>query len=168
MIMAKNIERSADLARSIRHEYPVAINSRLELRSSYRLDPGKQISALFRLQPAALFLIKKHNRPSRKTLPSSPGNRRSSIGAPKCRRILAFELGIKAPIKQDHEPKTIPLQDFPLARPRIPGFTRRIVEPISAVEKSTVQLRQELVSGVVIPVKTWGLCQAKVCQAETQ
>jgi hypothetical protein len=35
-----------------------------------------------------------------------------------------------------------------------------------------VQLRKKLVSGVVVPVKAWGMCarlrQAKVCQAETQ
>ena len=102
----------------------------------------------------------------------SSGNRRSGVGASKRRRILASKLGIQAPIEQDHEAKTVSLQDFPLARPRIPVFPRRIVQPISGVEKSTVQLRQELVSGVVVPVKAWGVCdrlrQAKVCQAEAQ
>jgi hypothetical protein len=31
-----------------------------------------------------------------------------------------------------------------------------------------MQLRKELVSRVVVPIKAWGLRQAKVCQAEAQ
>jgi hypothetical protein len=98
----------------------------------------------------------------------SPGNRRSGVGASKRRRILASKLGIQAPIEQDHEAKTVSLQDFPLARPRIPVFPRRTVQPISAIGESTMQLRKELVSRVVVPIKAWGLRQAKVCQAEAQ
>jgi hypothetical protein len=92
----------------------------------------------------------------------------SRIGTAKGRRILAFELCVQAPIKQDHEAKTGPLQDFPLARPRIPIFPRRMIQPISSIGKTTMQLRKELISGVVVPVKSRGLRQTKVCQTETQ
>jgi hypothetical protein len=168
MIMAQNIERSADLARSIRDQDPVAINPRSELRSPYRPDPGKQVSALLRHKPAALFLIEKHNGPIRKTLPLSPRNRSSSIGTSKSRRVLAFKLGIQASIEQDHEAKTVSLEQFPLARPGILALTRRIIKPISGEGKTTMQLRKELISGVVVSVKARGLRQAKVCQAERQ
>jgi hypothetical protein len=171
MIMAQNVERGADFARAIRDQYSVAINTRFVSRSSYRLDPGKQISALLRQESSALLLIEKHNRPWRKTLPFSARNRCRGVGTAECRRILAFKLGIQSPVVQDHEAKTVSLEGFALANPRIAVFARRIVQPVSGVGESTVQLRQELVSGVIVPVKAYGmgarLRQAKGCQAET-
>jgi hypothetical protein len=167
-VMAQNIERGTDLAGTLRDQNPVAINPRLVLGSPYRLHPGKQISALFRSEPSAFLLIEKHDRPRRKPLPSSPGNRRGRIGTPKCRCILAFKLSIQAPIKQDHEPKTVSLEDLPLARPRIALFTRRTIQPISGKRETTMKLRQEFVSGIVVSVKARGLCQANVSQAQTK
>ena len=99
------------------------------------------------------------------------GNRRRSVGAAECRRVLPFELGIQASVVQDHEAKTVSLEGFALARPGITVLTRRIVQPVSAVSESTVQLRQKLVSRIVVLVKACGmrtrLRQAKGCQAET-
>ena len=101
----------------------------------------------------------------------SAGNGCRSIGAAQCRRVLAFKLGIQTPVEQEHEAKTVSLEGFALARPGIAGFPGRSVQPISGVGKRTVQLWQELVSGVVIPVEAYGmptrLRQAKGCQAET-
>ena len=127
---------------------------------------------MLRQEPPALLLIEKHNRPCRKTLPLSARNRRRSVGTAQRRRVLALKLGIQAPVEQDHEAETVSLEGFALARPRIAGFARWIVQPISGVGERTMQLRQELVSRVVVLVepKRMGtrLRLAKRCQAETK
>ena len=83
----------------------------------------------------------------------SASNRRRGVGTAECRRVLACKLRIQAPVVQDHEAKTISLEGFALTRPGIAIFTRRIVQPVSGVGESAVQLRQELVSGVVVLVE---------------
>ena len=107
--MAQNVERGADFARAIRTESR-AVDPRLVLRSSYRLDPRKQISALLRQQPSALLLIEKHNRPCRQTLPFGRRNGCCGVRASQGRRILAFKLGVQPPVVQDHEAKAVRLR----------------------------------------------------------
>ncbi len=101
----------------------------------------------------------------------SARNRRRSVGTAQCRRVLALKLGIQAPVEQDHEAETVSLEGFAFARPGIAGLARWIVQPISGVGERTMQLRQELVSRVVVLVesKRMGtrLGEAKGRQAET-
>jgi hypothetical protein len=82
-------------------------------------------------------------------------------------RVFALEVRIQPPVVQDHEAKTVLLEGGALARPGIAVFTGRIIQPVSGVGEAMAQFREQLVSGIVVPIEAC-LRQAELCPAKPQ
>lgn len=105
-------------------------------------------------QPSTLLLIEKQDRTWTEAFPFCCGDSGRGVGSAKGRGVLAVEFFIQASVVKDHEAETVGLEQGALAQPAIAICARRIVQPITGVGKTAVEIRKELIPGIGVLVKT--------------
>lgn len=130
------------------------INARAKSCGSDAVDPGVNVSLLFRQHSPALLLVEKDNGCAGKSLAAGscsgcPGVRSSEASSVR----HGLQLSVEAAVEEHKKSEPRGVDGGAVANPGVRILARRIIQPVPGISKSLVKSLEIGIAGIIIAVK---------------